>query len=459
MGFWRPSRRRLATGLAAALTLLGSAAVAAPHHRPASLRPPAPTFASYPIPDSLGSANNSGEPSVGVDWRSGAVLYQAGFATYRLKLTDGTWTDVSSPYTGFNIDPILVTDPWSGVTLAGGDDGSCSILAVTTDDGDNWQPSLPCSFTPDHPTVGIGPAVGTSRQANKRVVYFCQQYPWVNECAASTDDGTTWLPAVPVQGGCIGPSGHVKVSADGTAYLPIRACNDDGSEASLTSGAHVGGAVSLDNGRTWNSYRIPGAVWPTHGFDPSVATTPDNTVYESWPRYGDYLPMVASSKDHTKTWSRPVDISHGSGFPIYASTFETVVAGDDGRVAVAYLGADRPPEPGTTVFDPGYVGAWYLYASYTYDAGAHWVTTRIQQAPVQLGPICDVGTRCLSGRNLLDFMDASFTSDGRLVVGYANGCAGGCPADPAAVAQSVNAWGVVAVQKSGMSLFGRFGSF
>ena len=133
MGFWRPSRRRLATGLAAALTMLGSAAVAAPHHRPASLRPPAPTFASYPIPDSLGSANNSGEPSLGVDWRSGAVLYQAGFATYRLKLTDGTWTDVSSPYTGFNLDPILVTDPWSGVTLAGGDDGSCSTCpSVTT---------------------------------------------------------------------------------------------------------------------------------------------------------------------------------------------------------------------------------------------------------------------------------------------------------------------------------------
>jgi len=412
------------------------------------------------MPTSMSGANVAGEPSVGLDWRTGAILFQSGSWTYRLSQPAGTWRDVTSQYTGFNIDPILVTDPPSGVTLAGGDDGSCSILARTTDDGQSWLPSLPCTFTPDHPTVGIGPAVGTSRQDNKRVAYFCQQYPLVDECTTSTDDGTTWLPAVPVQGGCLGLTGHVKVSADGTAYLPIRDCNDYVGAVSSPSatGPHVGGAVSTDNGRTWNSYQIPGAPWPAHGFDPSVATTPDNTVYESWPRDGDYLPMVAWSKDHAKTWSKPVSISQGSGFPIYAATFVAAVGGDDGRVAVAYLGADRPAAPGATVFDAGYVGAWYLYASFTYDAGAHWVTSRIQSAPVQLGPICDSGTTCLSGRNLLDFIDATLTSDGRLVVAYANGCSGGCPANPAAVAQSVNAYGVVVVQNSGLSLFGRFGS-
>ena len=405
-------------------------------------------------------ANVAGEPSVGVDWRSGAVLYQAGSWTYRLALPSGAWTDVSSPYTGFNIDPILVTDSQSGVTLAGGDDGSCSILAMSSDDGANWQPSLPCTFTPDHPTVGIGPAVGTSRQQNKRVAYFCQQYPLVDECTTSTNDGATWTPAVPVQGGCLGLSGHVKVSADGTAYLPMRDCNDYvGALSPGATGPHVGGAVSTNNGLTWNSYQIPGGPWPSHGFDPSIATTPNNTVYESWPRADDYLPVVAWSKDHGKTWSKPVDISHGSGWPIYASAFVAAVGGDDGRVAVAYLGADRPATPASTPFNEGYVGEWYLYASYSYDAGAHWVTSRVQAAPVQLGPICDTGTTCLTGRNLLDFIDASVTSDGRLVIAYANGCAGGCPANPGAVAQSVNAWGVVAVQKFGLSLFGRFGSF
>ena len=446
MLFGRPRRRRFALGLTAALTMLvGSAALAAaPRH---VSPPPTPTFASYPIPTSFPGANTAGEPSVGVDWRTGAILYQAESWTFRLTLPAGTWTDVSPVYTGLNIDPILVTDPWSGVTLAGGDNGGCSVLAQTVDDGATWHPSLPCTVTPDHPSLGIGPQVGTSRQQNKRVVYYCQQYPAIDECTRSMDDGSTWLPAVPVLGGCLGLSGHVKVSADGTAYLPIRNCGQ------------VGGGISRDNGLTWNSYQIPGASWPSHGFDPSVATTPNNTVYESWARDGDYLPMIAWSKDHGQSWSKPVDISHGSGYPIYGTTFQAAVGGDDGRVAVAYLGADRPAASGTSIFDPGYVGAWYLYASYTYDAGAHWVTTRIQSNPVQLGPICDNGTTCLSGRNLLDFMDATLTSDGRLVVGYANGCSGGCPANPTRVAESVGSWGVVAVQKSGLSLFARFGSF
>src|SRR5206468_2761397 len=146
---------------------------------------------------------------------------------------------------------------------------------------------------------------------------FCQQYPLLDECSASNDDGTAWLPAVPVTGGCQGPSGHVKVSADGTAYLPIRACEDDGQIGSLGT-ASVGGAVSTDNGLTWASYRIPNAPWPVHGFDPGVGTTPDNTVYEAWPGYGDYHPLIAWSKDHGKTWTKPLDLSKGSGLPIAA---------------------------------------------------------------------------------------------------------------------------------------------
>ena len=433
----------------AAVTMLGSAALAAPHR---ASRPmiPVPQFTTYPVPDAMPDANFAGEPSVGVNWRTGAVLYQAGFAT--LKLSQGAWSDVSSVYTGFNIDPILATDSTSGVTLAGGDDGSCSVLAETSDDGKTWQPSLPCTGTPDHPTVGIGPAVGTSRQDNQRMAYYCQQYPVAEECSASSDDGTTWLPAVPVTGGCAGLFGHVKISADGTAYLPVRICEDP-----LGNGTRVGGAVSTDNGLTWDSYRIPDATWPPHGFDPSIATTPDNTVYETWSRDTDSHPLIAWSHDHGQTWSHAVDISAGAHYPIYAATFQAAVAGDVGRVAVAYLGADRPAVGGITPFDDGYVGAWYLYVSYSYDAGAHWTTARVQDAPVQLGPICDNGTTCLSGRNLLDFMDASVTADGRVVVGYAEGCKGGCPADPAQVAKSVDAWGVVAVQSSGLSLFSRYG--
>ena len=435
--------------MVAVLTMLGSAALASPHHAKRAPVIPVPQFAFHPLPATFPDADLAGEPSVGVDWRTGAVLYQAGFGTY--KLLGGAWSDVTSLYTAFNIDPILATDSTSGVTLAGGDDGSCSVLAETSDDGQSWRPSLPCTGTPDHPTVGIGPAVGSSRQDNKRMAYYCQQYPVVEECNASSDDGQTWLPAVPVTG-CAGLFGHVKISADGTAYLPVRLCSD------AQGDTRTGGAVSSDNGLTWDGYVIPDAALPSHGFDPSIATTPDNTVYETWSRDSDFRPLIAWSHDHGQTWSHAVDISAGSRYPIYAATFQAAIAGDVGRVAVAYLAADRPAVGGITPFDPGYVGAWYLYVSSTYDAGAHWTTARVQDSPVQLGPICDNGTTCLSGRNLLDFMDASVTADGRIVIGYANGChPDGCPADPAQVAQSVNAWGVVAVQSTGLSLFSRYG--
>lgn len=408
---------------------------------------PAPTFWTFDVPSTMGWANFAGEPSIGVDRRSDTVLYQAGPATYRLDLSDGTWSDVSAPASQFNVDPILATDPYSGVTLAGGDDGSCSILSETSDDGQSWRPSLPCSFTPDHPTVGIGPAVGSSVQSGRRVVYFCQQYPALDECTTSTDDGTTWIPARPVTDGCIGPSGHVKASADGTAYLPYRACNAKNDPLSAF-GADVGGAVSRDNGRSWTSYRIPKANSPFRGFDPSVATTPDNTVYEGWGDIGDYRPVIAWSRDHARTWSRPVDVAKGAGYPIFATAFHAVVAGDNGRVAVAYLGADRPFTAKLTPFDDGWVGAWYLYVSVTYDAARHL------DDGTSAGPARATRPDLRLGHEV---PDAGVTSDGRVVVGFAEGCQGGCPADPSQVAKSIDAWGAVAEQSGGVSLFGRVG--
>jgi hypothetical protein len=440
------ARRRVTAGLVAASCLLGTAVLAAPSARQAV---PSTTFVTYPIPTTVRGADFAGEPSIGVDWETDEVLYQSSGNTLRFTPSTAQWSDATPPtYTNFNIDPILATDPTTGLTFAGGDDGSCSILAVSKDDGQNWQPSLPCSFTPDHPTVGIGPVVGTSPQAGQRVAYFCQQYPVAEECTTSRDDGLTWLPAVPVTGGCAGLFGHVKIGSDGTAYLPIRECKD---QKTLRFG--IGGAVSTNNGRRWKSFKIPNAPLPRRGFDPSIAITPDHTVYETWAPDPDFKPVVAWSRNRGKTWSKPIDVTKGAPYPIYATTFHAAVAGDSGRVAIAYLGADRPGTAAVTPFDDGYVGAWYLYVTATYDGGKHWTTTRVQDNPVQLGPICDNGTTCISGRNLLDFIDAGVTREGQVIIGYAEGCQGGCPADVSRVAESTHAWGAIALQTTGPSLF------
>jgi hypothetical protein len=445
-------RRILALAVAAAAPFAATAVAAPAGHAPLS-------FTNYPVPSSFASYNFAGEPSIGIDWRTDVVLFQASSSTYQLSLASGRWRDVSSPDSTFNIDPILAMDPESGLALAGGDDGSCSIMSVTTNDGGSWAPSLPCTFTPDHPTVGIGPQAGSSGQQRSLIAYFCQQYPSVDECSRSTDEGLTWLPSTPVTGRCGGLTGHLKFSVDGTAYLPINICQDV-----TGNGTRVGGAVSTDNGLTWTSYRIPGAIWPSRGFDPTVAVTPDGTVYEAWTSATDnYRPLIAWSHDHGQTWSAPVDVAKGSAFPMYAMAFPAAVAGANGHVAVAYLAADRPPAGGPTAgvglagggtaYDDGYVGAWYLYLSETSDGGRHWSTVRVRPDPVQIGPICDAGTKCVNGRNLLDFMDAGVTSDGNVVIGYADGCAAGCPQDTTGAAPSSDARGVVTVQTGGPSLF------
>ena len=152
----------------------------------------------------------AGEPSIGVNWNTGAALYQAAESTYKITFDPNTtsaagvhWSNVSSPYSKFNIDPILATDHLTGTTIAGGDNGGCAVMSVTTVDGGKqgdptaWTPSAPCPFTVDHPTVGMGPYAGTP-PPNARapfVTYFCQQTD-VDECSHSLDGGLTWTPSV-----------------------------------------------------------------------------------------------------------------------------------------------------------------------------------------------------------------------------------------------------------------------
>lgn len=408
-------------------------------------------------------ADNAGEPSIGVDWRTGAAMYMAGTDTYRLTFDNSqdppavAWTDVSSPYSMINLDPILATDHATGTTLAGGDDGACAVMSETTTDGayldtSAWTPSTPCQFTADHPTVGMGPYAGTPpvNATAPFVTYFCQQTD-VDECSHSVDGGLTWSPSVPDPGlTCLSLFGHVKVSADGTAYVPSANCVDP--QGNLA----VGAIVSNDNGQTLTGYGIPGAPTPARGFDPSIATTPDNTVYETWSRAGDYHPVVTWSHDHGATWAPQVDLADTVSPALTAATFEAAVGGDDGRVAIAYLGT-RDTDPNNTPFDGGFQGAWYLFVSYTYDGGQTWQTVQVTTDPVQRGGINDGGTTASDHRNLLDFMDASATKDGRVVVAYADGCITvACTGPDGTPADSNGAHAMVAYQSAGQGLFAAY---
>ena len=135
------------------------------------------------------------------------------------------------------------------------------------------------------------------------------------------------------------------------------------------------------------------------------------------------------------------------------STFQAAVAGDNGRVAVAYLGSTTGGNPYASTLAHG---VWDLYVSYSYDGGATWTTVKATTDPVQRGWMCATARPANSGRNLLDFMDANLTKDGRVVVGYADGCIGACAGASGTKAQSDDAYATIAYQSAGKGLFAAF---
>src|SRR5207247_9553473 len=70
--------------------------------------------------------------------------------------------------------------------------------------------------------------------------------------------------------------------------------------------------------------------------------------------------------------------------------------------------------------------------------------------PVQRGGICQSGT-C---RNLLDFYDATIDKEGRIVIGYDDGCISAACINGGA--NDFTAKGVIARQSGGMRMFAAF---
>lgn len=450
------------------LALLASVGVAALAAAPSGAASPAPSYGagdpSFVVsaaPSTLPNANSAGEPSLGVSWKSDNAFFQSYSSTYKLRFDDRatpptvSWANVSSPYSLFNADPILATDPASGTTLAGGDDGSCAVLSRTTDAGESWSPTLPCTGVIDHPTIGLGPFAGTPPVGATGTVaaYYCQQYPILDECARSLDGGASWQATVPVKG-CAGLFGHLKVGPDGTVYVPSRSCYPD---TVFTGTSGVGGFVSRDNGGSWTSYVLPGTKWPDRGFDPSVGVGTDGSVFEAWSRDKDAHPVVAISRDGARRWTAPVDLAGTVKPPLVGSSFPAVVAGGPGRAAVAFLGTRHEVREGVWPYDDN-DAVWHLYVATTYDGGTSWKTTQVTSDPVQRGPISDGGAAATDTRNLLDFMDAGLTREGRVVVGFADGCIARtrCTDDGATPATSTEQYATVAYQATGRGLLAQF---
>ncbi len=458
--------------------------------------PGAPSFVNYPAPEdctgtqqppsciqpSLGSTtageHGAGEPSIGLDWNTGKVFIEAGNHTLRVTFNDGVtpatafWEDKRSPFSRVSADPILFTDSLNGGTqrtFASQLNLACSETSFTDSpsDGDSWTPSSGCPVPngPDHQTIGGGPyAAPAPSHSFPHAIYYCSQAilqlsgQGAAICGRSDNGGLTFGVGVPIYlfnlntsglppevpvgpGHCGGLHGHIRVSPDGTAYVPNHDCRD------TNNVDRVGVAVSTNNGLNWTVKTVPDSVTNRNGGDPSVAAGANNTIYLGYVN-GDGHAKIAVSQDRGDHWTKSKDV--GTPFGIQNAEFAEVIAGDDNRATFAFLGTRTTGDTQSSDF----LGVWHLYLAFTYDGGNHWTTVdATPNDPVQRSCIWNGGgmNQC---RNLLDFNDITMDRCGRVLVGYADGCTGACVRDP--TQNNFDALATIARQVAGRGLLGAF---
>jgi hypothetical protein len=406
-------------------------------------------FANYGSPAGfqtrdVAQRQNSGEPSIGSDWNTGKIMYMAGTQVSQIGFDTttvppaATWKDVTpAQLANVSEDSILFTNSLTNRTWAEDfllNPGCNANMALTDADGgpgggptaaatnSAWTPEqCPFAVGPDHPSVGAGPYHGAapiSATDTKQVVYYCAQNVLVTagaECSNSTNGGLTWNAPAHIFGTgtpCNSIHGHIRVSPDGTMYVPQDSC-----------GGHQGMAVSQDNGSTFTYSVVPDANPGVT--DPSVASDRSNNLYFGYEDGGitshpSSQPRISVSTDHGATWSPSVNV--GTPFGIQNAVFPEVIAGDTGRAAFAFLGTTTGGDYQLRSF----TGVWYLYIAYTYDGGASWqVVNATPGDPVQRGCVDNGGATggAYGGcRNMLDFNEITVDLKGRVYVSYTDGC-------------------------------------
>src|SRR6266480_4307950 len=425
--------------------------------------------------------HDSGEPSVGVNWKSpnsatGVTNFQADLQTLFIRFDDScpangqsaTWYNSSAPTSQFvDSDPIGFTDRQTGRVFAAEltlTSPTCKISFTDTDGLDalghptlaGWSPSSgPLGSGIDHETIGGGPyhAPAPPPGPYPNAVYYCSQDLVTAFCLRSDNGGASFGPPVlTYTTQCGGLHGHVKVAPDGTVYLPNNSCGGTGAVV-----------VSEDNGLTWSIRPVQNAVSQTRANsnlqDPAAAIDSNGRVYFAMSSStvagsatGGSNAVVATSNDHGQTWQNIYDV--GAAYSLKNIAFPAAVAGGAGRAAVAFYGSTTSGDGSANNF----TGVWHLYVANTFDGGLHWTTTdATPNDPMQRGCIWSHGGADIC-RNLLDFFDMTVDKQGRVQVGYVDGCADGACAQAALTAKgnAYTARGVIARQSSGRRLIANF---
>ena len=383
------------------------------------------------------------EPSIGVT-SSGCIFFIAFEKPMRSCDYGETWVNTADGSQAFFtndpygwVDPI--TDRVFNIHMMG---LWTTWIGWSDNDGQSWEANPHDSGAPvnDHIKLGSGPWTdegygiggGVSSGIYETAVYFCYNKLAYISCYTSFDGGASFeaggdLVGIATANG--GLHGAITSAPDGTVYLPPRV-------------ATPSIIFSKDNGLTWEERTMGQDVGtPNPRKNGEVATDTDSNAYNVWVGE-DQGVYMSRSIDSGETWEQTsIRISP---VEVISATFPHTSAGDPGRIAIAYLGSenasalgqpdlDGNPWNGNAHYTPSNV-THYLYVTYSLNAldeDPIFHTQRISADPVQVGSICLNSGDCRSddggsNRNLLDFNDLHIDLEGRVYIGFADGCTGTC---------------------------------
>ena len=392
------------------------------------------------------------EPSIGIT-SSGCMFFIAMEKPMRSCDYGQSWENMAditqAPFTSDPygwVDP--VTDRVFNIHMMGLES---TWIGWSDNDGESWLGNPHDSGTTplnDHIKLASGPwidsAYGLIGQLNptyETAVYFCFNKLAGISCFTSFDGGATFEVGGDIVGLAStngGLHGAITTAPDGTVYLTPRV-------ATPTI------LMSKDNGLNWEEREMGTDVGtPNPRKNSEVATDTESNAYHVWTG-SDFGVYMSRSTDSGMTWEQ--ESIRLSPNQVISNTFPQVDAGDPGRIAITYLGSEDASELNQSDIDgnpwngnPHFATSnvsYYLYITYSLNAldeNPTFHTMRVSDDPVQIGSIClnsgdcrDIGG---SNRNLLDFNDLHIDLEGRVYVGFADGCTGDCASNPNATAEN-----------------------
>jgi hypothetical protein len=364
--------------------------------------------------------------------------------------TDGgaTWSKLSLGLDDAPSDRVLIVDKATDRVMVDDTTLGCTTLFTSDDLGASFLPNPSACGKGglwDHQKIAVGArtTLPSLPGGYPNAVYVCANSLAETVCGVSDDGGLSFAPVTP----------HGASTACAFQGVPVADAAGLLYEPSALPACPPEIRVTADNGLTWTARRVSGVKAVSDA--PDLAVTPDGSVYffyvdEHW------QPFFTRSPDGGMTWGQPVPVAVPG---LRSALFPVVVAGANGRLAVAFYGttdmADgwnlNPGDAPASIRWHGYVGVITGADGSTPAAAAQRVTAD----PLQYGCLSKLGANCITTVttsaeqfNIADYMDIDAGPDGRAYAIFMDGCPPGCSS---AEQSNFNA-AVAAVQTGGPDL-------